>query len=273
MRVRSWAGTWLGLVPALLLTASAFGDELKFADPALLSADISCAGDEASGCEPCCCEPAMCCCDCRSPYWSVEAGAVFLRRDHQTDVPLTNGATPISVGDLAFNDYQGGPAVTLIRHDLLGSRTSLEVTYFGVRDSNSATTAGATAFFSVPTINFGARNVSVDYRSSLDSTEINFRDTFADWFTLLGGFRWVELSDELSTDFGGGNAPHQCQQSSLWRTDWRGHFDFGQRSVFDRVDREGRDLWQRGRSEHDRHGRRRRSAASIRQRQPNGLHR
>ena len=205
MRVRSWACTWLGLVPALLLTASAFGDELRFAEPTLLYPDVSCAADEAPGCDAGCCEPVMCCCDCHCPFWSVEAGAVFLRRDNQSDLLLTNGATPISVGDLAFNEYQGGPAVTLIRHNLLGSRTSLEVTYFGVRDSNSATTAGATTFFSTPAINFGARNVSVDYRSSLDSTEINFRDTFGDWFTLLGGFRWVELSDELSTDLGGGS--------------------------------------------------------------------
>jgi hypothetical protein len=217
MRLRSWPDAlsiWpiscLVLISALFLTRTAVGDDIRFPEPVRLASGDSIASPddpscgESSCCESGCCEQSMCCYDCQSPYWSVEAGAVFLRRDHQTNVPLTNGVTPISVGDLAFNEYQGGPAVTLIRHNLMGSRTSFEVTYFGVRDTNSVTATGATAFFSNPQINFPNRNVGLDYRSSLDNTEINFRDTFGDWFTLLGGFRWVELSDELSTNFGGG---------------------------------------------------------------------
>jgi hypothetical protein len=75
---------------------------------------------------------------------------------------------------------------------LMGTASTLEVTYFGVQESNTASSAGATSVFSVPTINFGARTVVADYRSRLGSTEINIRDDLTDWLTLLAGFRWVE---------------------------------------------------------------------------------
>jgi hypothetical protein len=165
------------------------------------SCNASCS-DLPSCCGTPCCDLASCC-DCCSPLWTVQAGAIFLRRDNQTDVPLANGATPISVADLAFHDYQAGPLVTLMRHGLMGTASTLEVTYFGIQDSNTASSAGATNVFSVPTINFSARTVAADYRSRLDSTEINIRDDLTDWLTLLAGFRWVELSDALATDIGG----------------------------------------------------------------------
>jgi Putative beta barrel porin-7 (BBP7) len=232
MCVRSWPGTWMVLGVMLLATRTFGGDRNRSPDD-LPSPEGSWLADDApyygatcssaacgnapncntSCCDqscydmtPCCgesCCDVAACCDCCSPLWTVQAGAIFLRRDHQTDLPLANGATPISVADLAFHDYQGGPLVTFMRHSLMGTDTSLEVTYFGVQSSNSASSAGATSVFTVPAINFGANTVTADYRSQLDSTEINLRDPLTDWLTVLAGFRWVELSDDLSTDIGG----------------------------------------------------------------------
>ena len=224
MRVSSWPSTCLVLVGALLFTSAALGGDFNRSPGLLASPDDSWLSDYAPGdgascsnlapncntsyCNlPSCCGTSCCdvasCYDCCCPLWTVEAGAIFLRRDNQTNVPLTNGATPISVSDLAFDDYQAGPLVTLMRHDFLGTATTLEVTYFGIQDSNTASSAGATNVFSVPTINFGASTVTADYRSRLDSTEINLRHDWNDWLTVLVGFRWVELGDELATDIGG----------------------------------------------------------------------
>jgi hypothetical protein len=191
MRIRSWLRSWPALVGVLFVAAVAISN-------------VSCQADDESSCDVSACD-AVSCNDCSyCPLWSVEAGAVFLRRDSQTNVPLTNGTTPVSVGDLTFNDYQAGPLVTLMRHQFLGTAATLELTYFGVQDSNTATATGATQFFSVPPINFGPRTVAEDYDSRLDSTELNIRLDRADWLTVLAGFRWIELGDDLATNFGGG---------------------------------------------------------------------
>jgi Putative beta barrel porin-7 (BBP7) len=223
MRVPSWSGSGMVLLGALLLTTPAFGTDWNRSPAELPSPESSWLGDDA----PCydatcsnlapsfnascsdlpscsgspCCDLAACG-DCCCPLWTVEAGTIFLRRDNQTDVPLANGATPFSVADLAFHDYQAGPLVTLMRHGLFGTATTLEVTYFGVQVSNTASSAGATSVFTTPAINFGANTVTSVYRSRFDSTEINLRDDLTEWLTFLAGFRWVELSDELSTDIG-----------------------------------------------------------------------
>jgi hypothetical protein len=200
-----------------LFVAPVVGDELNYLDPMELPHDdvrpaytdsnaaVSGGCDAgyltAGGCDQSVCS--QCCNECCCPLWTVRAGAVFLRRDNQSDIALTNGATPISVGDLAFNDYHGGPLVTLMRHNFLDTPFTLELTYFGIRDSNTASTTGATAVFSTPTINFAPNSVFEGYRASLDSTEINFRYAWTDWCTVLAGFRCVEMSDALSTNIGG----------------------------------------------------------------------
>jgi hypothetical protein len=191
MRVCSWLRAWRTLVGVLFVASVAIFNASCQADD-----EFSC---DAPGCDSVSWNDCGYC-----PLWSVEAGAIFLRRDSQTDVPLTNGATPVSVSDLAFNDYKAGPLVTLMRHQFLGTAATLELTYFGVQDSNTATAAGATQFFSVPPINFGARTVLMDYDSRLDSTELNVRFDRTSWLTVLAGFRWIELGDDLSTNFGGG---------------------------------------------------------------------
>ena len=144
--------------------------------------------------------PVECCYD---PCWTVRGGAVFLRRDHQSQRPLVNGTTPFTAGALGL-DYEIGPMVDVIRHGVMGSSWDLQVAYFGIHDFfASASSATATSYFTNPTINFGARTVTTNYLSDLDSTEINFRHQGNDWMTVLVGFRWIELSDELRTDLVG----------------------------------------------------------------------
>jgi hypothetical protein len=85
------------LVGLLLVAAAAISAASCQADEEESFCDVS-GCDAASGDDGCYC-----------PLWSVETGAIFLRRDGQTNVPLTNGATPVSVSDLAFNQYKAGP--------------------------------------------------------------------------------------------------------------------------------------------------------------------
>ena len=221
MRLRHWSRSILALAAGFVLGGTTLAGEYDIpvppaevvvdANPAPLLENnpsevvdlggqeevFSLASDPASVID--CCNPCDIC-----PRWTVRTGIVFLRRDNQDDLVLSNGATPITVGNLGFNEYTAGPAVTVIRHGFLNSAWDLDVTYFGVNDFHStASSAGATTFFTTPNINFGGQTVTSDYRSRLNSTELNFRRNWNNWFTVLGGFRWVELQDVLATDIGG----------------------------------------------------------------------
>lgn len=222
MRLRQWSRILLSLASGVALAGNLFADEFDSPD---LPATVVLDGETLSPPEPPTLEavppggedeilplspdyPAIADCaavcdDC--PNWTVRTGIVFLRRDNQDSQVLTNGATPITVDRLGFQNYEAGPLVTVIRHGVLNTAWDLDVTYFGVSDfQNTAGSAGATSVFSNPTINFGGLAVVSDYRSSINSTELNLRRGWSPCFTALAGFRWVEISDVLSTDIGGG---------------------------------------------------------------------
>ena len=222
MRLRLWSRILLSLASGLAMAGGVLADEFE---PAELPATVVLEGNPASPSDlpvpevvplgaddefqrlsadyPGIADCGTVCNDC--PNWTVRTGIVLLRRDNQDSLVLTNGATPITVDRLGFRDYEAGPLVTVIRHGVLNTAWDLDVTYFGVSDfQNTAGSAGATAVFSNPTINFGSRAVVSDYRSRINSTELNLRRDFSPCFTVLAGFRWVEISDVLSTDIGGG---------------------------------------------------------------------
>lgn len=136
--------------------------------------------------------------------WSVQADAIFLRRTSSEPQPLVDGDTPYSVSDLDL-PFRFGPRLSATRHHLLGTMWDAEVIYFGIDGgwSTQASSANATQFFTEPIINFGPRNVTTQYSSSLHSTELNLRRPLGNRLTFLTGFRWMEMDDNLLTDLDG----------------------------------------------------------------------
>lgn len=152
------------------------------------------------------CDIPMNCCDCCS-LWTVRAGAVFLRRNSGPVIPIATGNPSYSTADLAFG-FEAGPAVSFIRHGFLNTCWDLEVNYFGSYSNASATTPDLTILQTTPPgfVFGGVLSATTTYDSNLHSTEVNLRRQWNDWLTVLGGFRWIELSDDLNTDVGNGLA-------------------------------------------------------------------
>jgi hypothetical protein len=155
---------------------------------------------------PGCCDIQMNCCDC-CPLWTIRGGAVFMRREASgADIAIATGTPSYTTADLDFG-YEAGPAVTFIRHGILGTCWDLELNYFGVFSDATAFTGDVDSLNSLPGINIvGVVPATTTYYAELHSTEINLRRQWNDCVTILGGFRWIELSDTLTTDIGAGAA-------------------------------------------------------------------
>lgn len=110
----------------------------------------------------------------QEPTWTFDAGAVILKRGS----PQSFSFGP--AGALDF-DFEGGVEAILTRQ--LHNEYDLELRYFGIEHDAGLTLAGP---------------LTVDYASTLNSTEINLRHPHNDWLTCLAGFRWVELQDEMT---------------------------------------------------------------------------
>lgn len=125
---------------------------------------------------------------CGEPLWSVYAGTVILRRDNP-DV-----AAPVGFGALGFDapgfdvGVRAGVDIDIRRR--LGDRHELQVRYFGVDGwSDQFTDSGTVLLTDWETF--------AGYSTRLHSTEVNLRSRWNDFVTVLGGFRWVELSEQL----------------------------------------------------------------------------
>jgi len=221
MRLPQRRSYWIVLGQAVLIAATAGGQEAK-SSPRVPSATAPPAAgavatqsimeDSCVGITSPCCEllpEADCCC----PLWTYRAGAVFLKRDNQGDFVLTDGLTPLTIGGLSFSNYEAGPMLTVMRHNILDTAATLELTYFGVWNENTSAATDVVIVGTTPPIFIvGGGTVDANYRSRLDSVELNLRRTWGDWFTLLAGVRAVELMDELSSELmagGGQTATHR----------------------------------------------------------------
>jgi hypothetical protein len=142
-------------------------------------------------------------CDCgsvcgSSPVWFASAGAVILHRDRPAPGTVVAGnpsGVPFSsASDFGFG-WDIGPDVALARR--FASGLIVEGRYFRVDSvaANSFFTPGnfIGAGFTGPGGTFFAGR----YLTKLDSSEINLRSPVGDRLSLLGGFRWVELKDEM----------------------------------------------------------------------------
>jgi hypothetical protein len=139
------------------------------------------AGDEPAGhhgrnCHGKGCADGAACGDCNGftpicstcePLWNAYIGAVILDRSN-----------PSGVDNFEY-DWQGGVDVDVRRRVL--DDYQLQVRYFGVDQWSEVAN----------TTNFG----QVTANSNLHSTEVNLRRQWTESLTLLGGFRWIEMSD------------------------------------------------------------------------------
>jgi hypothetical protein len=122
------------------------------------------------------------------PLWSVYAGTVILRRD-SPDVAAPFGLGALGLDAPAFHvGTRAGVDIDLRRR--LGECHELQFRYFGVDGwSDQQAASGATLLTNWDTF--------AGYSTRLHSTELNCRSKWNDSVTLLGGFRWVELHEQV----------------------------------------------------------------------------
>jgi hypothetical protein len=158
-------------------------------------------GDEGCGYSPACC----------CPRWTITADAIIFDRigtKHRQLVNETNQDLPtdgVLLSSENFNQgFRGGPRVSLIRH---GDRCfDLEVLYFQIDGWKSSKVVrpdgedGRGIGFSAP--DFIVRSYvdpyQWDYASKLYNGEFNVRWNPSCRVTLLAGFRWAELREDLN---------------------------------------------------------------------------
>lgn len=153
----------------------------------------------------------LCCC---GPAWYTSAELLFMRRGDSEARPLIfdqiTGVELLNAKDMDF-DSETGARLRLIRHSpYLTARACAcvfwEIGYLGIDSwstSNTPTPLTSPLLvgpgFALPSTGPGAL-FRGRYGSDLYSFELNLRREVTDCSTILAGFRWVELSDELVMD-------------------------------------------------------------------------
>jgi hypothetical protein len=193
-------------------------DEGSLDGHAFSSAVLGYPGDDAA-CQECpqdaSCQPGSRCDRCAPPYgmvnrlidnkeacWTLRIDALLLWRNAPRQQPLYQ---TLPAGTTALDAHQinstpaGGPRFSLFRTD--GCGDALEATYFRAanfrgRDS-LATVADGYAPIYAPAV--PVDSVSANLGSSIQSFELNGRMALGQRIQLLGGFRWVEWNESLST--------------------------------------------------------------------------
>ena len=192
-------------------------DEAPPDGQAFSSVDLGYPGDAA--CQDCpqdaSCQPGSRCDRCDPPYgmvnrlidnkeacWTLRIDALLLWRNAPRQQPLYQ---TLPAGTTALDAHQinstpaGGPRFSLFRTD--GCGDALEATYFRAanlrgRDSLATVVDGYAPIYApaVP-----VDTVAANLGSSIQSFELNGRMTILPMVQLLGGFRWVEWNESLST--------------------------------------------------------------------------
>lgn len=166
-----------------------------------------CAGCMADRCGDAC--GSTCCDDVCGPRWTGRAGALFLRRSNpQSDTLLQDaaGVTEVLNANAFDFDHDTGWEAQAINHQLLNTNFGMDVRYFQVNgwdtDIGSITAPAGLSFpFATPLTNVNPQSLSVNYRSELESGEINLRRQIGAGITLLSGARYVRLDEEGGLGF------------------------------------------------------------------------
>ena len=168
--------------------------------------------------DSCCTIPADCCPDPCCPKWTFRADALILHRSSDSDVGIAFEEDPLAPGDPdpnapVFNagdfdlGWAAGPRLSLIR--CLNECYSVEASWFGIDSWNDSQSFTGGNILLLPSTTPGGNNVAVDptapstftYGSDLHSAEFNIRSNRTPWLTLLTGFRYVQLQEDVTGTF------------------------------------------------------------------------
>jgi hypothetical protein len=175
--------------------------------------------EDAAACQDCphgaSCQPGARCDACDPPYgmvnrlidnkeacWTLRIDALLLWRNSPRKQPLyetlPGGLTALDAHQINSTPA-GGPRFSLFRTD--GCGDALEATYFRAANFRSrdslATAVDGYAPIYAPAV--PVDTVAANLGSSIQSFELNGRTTLGQRIQLLGGFRWVEWNESLST--------------------------------------------------------------------------
>jgi hypothetical protein len=152
-----------------------------------------------------CCN-ADCCQSCCCPRWTASADFIILDRVGGTDQTLVRrtirgaGTTELLNSNDFYQGLHGGPRLGLIRH---GDRCyDLELSYFQIDGWSSTRTVAPDGYalaFTTPdyTVSSTTYPMQFDYASNLYNAEFNVRWNPLCRVTMLAGFRWVELRENM----------------------------------------------------------------------------
>ena len=147
------------------------------------------------------------CCDPRhggcGGTWTVLAETMFLRRADGGNQPLIVEQTGrvVNAEDLGFN-HQAVPRLTLMYQDCC-SCWGFDVGFLGLDSWHTRGQGGGDVSANLvgPGIPFTSTapntTFQVDYGTDLYSAEFNLRHQYHPCVSVLAGFRWIELDDEL----------------------------------------------------------------------------
>lgn len=147
------------------------------------------------------------CCESCCPQWIIRAHAVFMERSRPDAIVLMdNPFAPtenLNAADFNFS-FQTGVDASIIRTN--NRDRAIEFRYFDLFDSNAAQTVTTNVASPLrinttpPVFLVTGRNIGATYGSDLRTAEVNRRVQLLDWFTLLAGFRYVQLDEHFHAD-------------------------------------------------------------------------
>lgn len=146
-------------------------------------------------------------CDCYcGPTWSMAADAVFMQRSRPDSLVLMQDAFDVTrnLNADAFDfDLTTGWDVSVQRETGNGGIEARFLSIDGWDSTTSAISGPATLVQInnvVPFFAPGVTSVNARYDSELLSAELNLRHRLSDRFSLLGGFRYLELDEHFRAD-------------------------------------------------------------------------
>lgn len=135
------------------------------------------------------------------PAWSFYAGGLYLQRSRPSSARVIGTPTPsttlIDAHSYDF-DWQGTPEFVLQRR--FDNGWMLEGRYFGnISSSASSNIASITSFRAagIGVTILGGGSLDTSYETDLKNAEFNVHKQVMPGFSLLAGFRWIELRDKL----------------------------------------------------------------------------
>lgn len=225
MKTRTWIPGIVAIVACVVVPPSPGGDmSCESVSPEVFTSSgngISSGWDDDLGGFAESPSDARCCDTGPEPTWQFAASALFLdRRDPASAALVTgaiDGAEILNARDLDLGVHAGFD-MSLTRW--IGECYGFEARYFGV-DQWSATTAASTTPGSLlqwnaapPVFVWAGTGIEATATSELHNIEVNGRYRWRERWTLLAGFRYVELDERLTADLIGADVPFSYQATT-----------------------------------------------------------